>query len=86
MKSLKTIQTFFKTANVLSKIAFIFSVIGFCGCAAGILSLGLGNGGLIKIGGITLHGLISNDLGYNTKSITAMLSGWAVVCAGEAVL
>lgn len=86
MKSIKTIQTFFKTANVLSQIAFIFSVIGFCGCAAGILSLGLGNGGLIKIGGITLHGLISNDLGYNTKSITAMLSGWAVVCAGEAVL
>lgn len=46
----------------------------------------LGNGGLIKLGGVTLHGLISEKYGYNIKSITAALFGWLVVCAGEAVL
>lgn len=86
MKSLNTIQTLSKVGKVLSKIAFIFSVIGFCGCIAGLLSLSFGNGSFIKIGGVTLHGLISEEYGYNIKSITAALSGWLIICAGEAVL
>ena len=86
MKSLNTIQTLSKVGKVLSKIAFIFSVIGFCGCIAGLLSLSFGNGSFIKIGGVTLHGLISEEYGYNIKSITAVLSGWLIICAGEAVL
>ena len=86
MKSLSTIQRLSKIGKVLSKIAFIFSVIGFCGCIAGLLSLSFGNGSLIKIGGVTLHGLIPKEYGYNIKSITAVLSGWLIVCAGEAVL
>ena len=86
MKSLQTIQKFSKIGKILSKMAFIFSVIGFCGCIAGILSMSLGNGSLIKLGGVTLHKLISEEYGYNIKSITATLSGWLVVCAGEAVL
>jgi hypothetical protein len=86
MKSLNTIQKLSKIGKVLSKIAFIFSVIGFCGCIAGLLSLSFGNGSLIKIGGVTLHGLISEEYGYNIKSITATLSGWVIVCGGEAVL
>lgn len=63
-----------------------FSVIGFCGCIAGLLSLSFGNGSLIKIGGVTLHALISEEYGYNIKSITAALSGWMIICAGKAVL
>lgn len=86
MKSLQTIQKFSKIGKILSKMAFIFSVIGFCGCIAGILSMSLGNDSLIKLGGVTLHKLISEEYGYNIKSITATLSGWLVVCAGEAVL
>ncbi len=86
MKSLNTIQKLSKIGKILSKIAFVFAVIGFCGCVAGLLSLNLGNGSLIKIGGVTLHGLIDNSMGYNIKSVSALLSGWLVVCAGEAVL
>lgn len=84
--ALSTIQRLSKVGKVLSKITFIFSVIGFCGCIAGLLSLSFDNGSLIKIGGVTLHGLISSDYGYNIQSITAALSGWMVICAGEAVL
>lgn len=86
MKSLNTIQKLSKIGKILSRIAFVLSVIGFCGCIAGLLSLSLGNGSLIKLGGVTLHGLIVNEHGYNIKSISAALSGWMAVCAGEAVL
>ncbi len=86
MKTLGTIQKLYKIGKILSRIAFIISVIGFCGCIAALLSLGIGNGSLIKIGGVTLHGLISDDLGYNIRSIGAALSGWLFVCAGEAVV
>ena len=63
----------------------LFPVIGFCGCIAGLLSLSLGNGGLIQLGGVTLHGLISVGSGSSLKSIAAALAGWLIVCAGEAV-
>lgn len=86
MKSLNKIQKLFKIGKILSKIAFIMSVIGFCGCVAGIISLSFGKGSLIKIRGVALHNLINSDYGYNIKSITATLSGWLIVCAGEAVL
>ena len=85
MKSLKTIQTLSKIGRVLSKIAFIMSLVGFCGCVAGLIGLGFGNISFIKIGGVTLRGLISENSGYSIKSINAALSGWMIVCAGEAV-
>ena len=50
MKSLNTIQSLSKLGKVLSKIAFILAVVGFCGCIAGLLSLSFGNGGLLKLG------------------------------------
>ena len=56
MKSLNTIQTLSKIGRILSRVAFILAVVGFCGCIAGVLSLSLGAGNLIKLGGVTLHG------------------------------
>lgn len=76
----------FKDRKIIRKIVFIVSVIGFCGCIAGLVSVQLGSGGVTKIGGVTLHSLIDGDYGYNIKSIAAALSGWLVICAGEAVL
>lgn len=86
MKSLKTIQTLSKIGQVLSKIAFVFSMIGFCGCIAGLISLFFDNGSLIRIGGVTLHSLILKNSGCNMKSIIAALSGWMIICVGEAVV
>lgn len=85
MKSLNTIQKLSKIGKILSKIGFILSVVGFCGCIVGLLSLSLGNGGLIKLGGVTLHGLIPAESGSSLKSTAAALAGWLIVCAGEAV-
>ena len=86
MKSLATIQKLSKIGKILSKIAFVFSVIGFCGCIAGILSLSFGADNLLKFGGVTLHGLISEHLGCDAQGVLAALIGWLFVCAGEAVL
>lgn len=86
MKTLSIIQKLCKIGKILSKIAFILSVVAFCGCIAGLLSLNLGDGRLIKIGGVTLRGLVVNEHGYNVKSISAALCGWLAVCAGEGVL
>lgn len=85
MKSLKQIQTLSKIGRILSKIAFIGSIIAFCFCIAGILSMAFGNGETLKFGEVTIHGLIIEG-GYNIKSISAALAGWSIVCAGEAVL
>lgn len=86
MKSLKRIQSLHKLGRILSKLAFVFAVIGVCGCIAGLLSLRFGDGSLLKFSGVTIYGLIAQGTGYNIKSIAAALSGWMIVCAGEAVL
>lgn len=85
MNSLKTIQTLSKIGKILCKIAFVFAVIGICGCIVGIISVSAG-GNVLKLGGVTIHGFISENLGYATGSIVAVLIGWLIVCAGEAVL
>lgn len=86
MKTLKTLQSLSGLGRVLSKIAFVFSVIGACGCIAGIISLSFAESELIKLGGVTLHGLISEHIGADVKSIIAALSAGIIACAGEAVV
>lgn len=41
---------------------------------------------ILKLGGVTIHGIISENLDYAEGSLIAVLIGWLVVCAGEAVL
>lgn len=86
MNTLSTLQRLSKLGKVLSGIALTFSMIGLCGCTAGLLSLCFGTGGVMKLGGVAFHGLISAEGGYNIKSMTALLWGWLVACAGEGVL
>ena len=86
MNSLKNIQTLSKIGKVLSKIAFIFSVIGFFSGAAGLISLAFGKDALAVIGNIKVHGTILSDMGVNAANFAAALSGWMIVCAGEAVV
>lgn len=86
MRSLEIIQKLCGIGKTLGKIAFVVSIVGLCGAVIGILCLGFGGGDVIKIGGVTLHGLIGNRYGVDTKSIMAALSGWMVICAGRAVL
>ena len=42
MKTLNIIQRLSRIGRILSKIIFIFCIIGFCGCIVGILSMAIG--------------------------------------------
>lgn len=84
MKTLETIQRFSRLGRTLSRTAFILAVVGFCGCVLGLFSLALGSDGVMRWGGVTIHGVLAGveELG----SVRAALVGWLILCAGEAVL
>lgn len=86
MKTLKTIQTLAKIGKILSKIAFILSLVGACLCVVGLICLPLGSGEILKIGGVTLHGLLGVSAGEGIKIAAVALSGWLAICICEAVL
>lgn len=85
-KNYKILQTIAKIGKILSKVAFVFSIIGICGCFVGLLSNVFGSGKVFKIGGVTIYGLLAEFDAYNVKSISAMLVAWLIVCIGQAVL
>lgn len=85
MKTLKTIQTLSKIGRILSKIIFICCVIGAAGCAIGMVSLPFADTGVLKIGGVTVYGLIVNRTGIDLNSLYPLMTGAMLVCVGQAV-
>lgn len=86
MNTLKTIQKLCRLGKALCRAAFVLAVIGFLGCAAGLISLQSGSGEIVSRGGGTLHGVLALSAGRSPVSAAAALTGWLIVCAGEAVL
>ena len=87
MNPAHTLQKLARLGRILSKIAFIFAVVGTIGCVAGIASAQFGSGPILKLGGVTLYGLvIPGSLSGSMQSACAVLSGRLVICAGQAVL
>ena len=85
MKStLKTVQTIFKVGRIISKIAFICCVIGCVGCLLGAIGLVAGFESL-KLGGITVRGLIVQGTGMSMGTMCTAVSVAAVFCGCEAV-
>ena len=85
MKTLHTIQKLSRIGEILSKILFIFCIIGFCGCIVGILSMALGAPAL-KIGGVTLESILRIEAGVTAGTVYAAMAAGMILCAGEAVL
>ena len=80
MKSLQTIQTLSKLGKVLSKINYIFCMIGAIGCAVGLASLPFADQGIFKIGGVSIHGLIVNNAGIDLTSLYPAMTGAMILC------
>lgn len=77
MKTLNIIQRLSRIGRILSKIMFIFCIIGFCGCIVGILSMAL-SAPTLKIGGVTLESILSIEAGVTTgTAYVAMTAGVA---------
>ena len=67
MRSLKTIQKLSSLGSILSKIAFVLSVVGFCGCIAGLIGLRFGSDAVLKLGNIRLHGLSARQTSVHSQ-------------------
>lgn len=85
MKTLNNIQKLSKIGKVLSRLVFVFCIIGFCGCIVGILSMALG-APTLKIDGVTLKSILSIEAGVTTGTAYAVMAAGMILCAGEAVL
>lgn len=85
MECLKKIQILSKLGKVLSKIIFICCIIGVVGCIVGMVSLPFADTEGLKIGGVTIHGLIENRAGMDLNSLYPLMSGALIVCIGQAV-
>ena len=85
MKTLNIIQRLSMIGKILSKIMFIFCIIGFCGCIVGILSMSLG-APTLKIGGVTLESILNTEAEVTIGTVYAAMAAGMVFCAGEAVL
>lgn len=85
-KNYMKLQKIAKLGEILSKVAFVCSVISVCGCIAGIFGNLIGIDKVLKVGGVTIHGLLSGFGIYDAKSINVTLAAWLIVCIGEVVL
>lgn len=85
MNTLNTIQTLSKIGRVLSKLVYICCVIGAVGCAVGMASLPFADSGILKIGGVTIYGLIVNRADIELNSLYPLMTGALIICVGQAV-
>ena len=85
MKELKTIQSLSKIGKVLSNIVFICCIVGFCLCVVGAIGLAVGFDKL-RLGSVTVEGLVQNDLDLSKAALLAATCGGAVICIAEALL
>lgn len=83
--TLKTIQTLAKIGKIVSKILYICSIVGFCFCIVGIVSLALG-APTFKLGGVTLETFLFDKAGKTAGTLYAAMIAGAVFCACECVL
>lgn len=84
MKSLEIVQKLAKIAEIVCKVIYICALVGCGACAVGLILLPLGAGEILKLGGVTIHGILSRTVGVPQACVT--LAGSLVVCAGEAVV
>lgn len=72
MDTLKILQKLYRLGRILSKIAYVCTIVAACLCAAGIASFALG-AGTLRLGGVKIRGLVRADTslseGADRKSV-----------------
>ena len=84
MKTVKTIQSLAKAGKILSKIIFIFSLIGGILCAVGLATAWLPQ--VMKLGDVTVHGVVDEEASISLGQIYATLTAGLILCITEAIL
>lgn len=85
MKTLRTIQTLSKVGKILSTIVYIFCIIGFCSCIAGILCIAVGEEAF-NLNGKSLNDILMDASEMTLSTLYINMVVGAILCAGEAVL
>lgn len=85
MKSLNTIQTLAKIGRVLSKIVFVFCIVGAVLCAVGAGCYAAFGDRIFASGAITIEGLIDSDGAPSFVVYYAVAVGF-LACVLEAIL
>ena len=85
-KTLNILQTLAKIGKIISKIGYVCSIIGAIGCAAGIASLAAGATNVLKIGGVTIHGLIEQSDEMSIGSMYMEVIVGLICCIGAILL
>ena len=85
MKTLGVIQKLAKLGKILSKIVFIFCLVGGICCAVGIISLQFIPESF-KLGGVTIQSMVERDAGISLGTSYASMAAGLILCVGEAVL
>lgn len=85
-KALNTIQILAKIGKIISKIIFICCIVGASLCAVGIISVAVGADGVLKIGGVSIHGLVEYEAGMTTAQMIGAMVAVMISLIAEAVL
>lgn len=85
MKTLNIIQTLAKIAKIFTKILYICCIVGIVGCIVGMISIPFGDTGIIKIGGVSVYGLIANKTGESLTPLYPTLVGALIICIGQMI-
>ncbi|MCR5485804.1 MAG: hypothetical protein K6F09_09445 [Clostridiales bacterium] len=85
-KTLKTIQTIAKIGKILSKIVYIFCIVGAVFCAVGIISFSLGADEAFKLGGVNIRGLIQSEEGLSVNQMYAGMATGIAICVFQGIL
>ena len=84
-KTLETIQKLSRLGKVLSKIVFIFSLIGAIGCAAGFVSMALLPESF-QLGSVTIQGLVDLTDEVNPNEVYSAMAVGMITFTAEAIL
>ena len=85
-KTLNTIQTLSKIGKILSKIVFIFCIVGMSLCLVSVITMALGFEGAFKLGGVTINSIIGEAANVSADTIYATMVLGLVSCIWEAVI
>lgn len=85
MKTLNAIQVLAKIGKVLSTIIYVCCIVGAVGCVVGMICIPFADTGMLKIGGVTVYGLLANSAGIELNSLYPMMAGAMIMCIGEGI-
>lgn len=84
-KDLKTIQKIAKACKVISKIIWICCIVNIVSSLVGIIILAKGADEAIKIGGVSLYGIISSETGMTRGTMYAAMAAGIITYIGSLI-